>query len=56
MEFSIRMAYRKVTLKVNVEKPECNMANLEQLARKQNLTDRVAQDIRNNQDRFFLLK
>ncbi len=58
MEFTIKLPYRQVTLKVSVIKPdgESALPNLDRLARKQALETRVAQDVRSNQETYFLFK
>ena len=58
MEFTINVPYRKVKLTVSVEKPQGKRAatDLERLVRKQDLTHRATEDMRMNQDKFFLLK
>ena len=58
MEFTINVPYRKVKLTVSVEKPQGKRAatDLERLVRKQDLVNGAAENIRMNQDKFFLLK
>jgi hypothetical protein len=58
MEFSIKLPYRKVTLKISLDETKSYDAiiELERWARRQALAEKVAREVRDHQDHFLLLK
>lgn len=57
MEFSVKIPYRKVTLKISLEAPETNHAlmQLERWAKRQSLAEIIDSEVRDHQNNFFLL-
>ncbi len=58
MEFSVNIPYRKVTLNISLDEPGSNNAlmDLERWAKRQSLAEKVAREVRDHQNNFFLLK